>query len=250
MSTTLVALICLIILLALLVLSLPVLSLLGFFETRTNGEYKFNTTRYVACIIITVLSSACLLPALAYSIIQLNADGANQAVKSMLLARTTTLIAQQNAAALYPPLQQKNTCFTIGISNWIEDTWKKDFRTAVCKASSCTADVSAQLKQEQLDINAKGYDLVSTATLGLKAIENVYAAAFLTAKINYNRMRSFAGLLDPSSIGQPDIGTNKEAYDEFKGFIAACDGLQPPHWITQKQKLLLNPMRLCVGECK
>lgn len=235
--------------LVLLVLSPLILTLFGFFETRANGRVTFKFARYVGSILVSIIASATLLPVLALTLTQLTIDGEATAVDSAKLNRATQLQFQESAGSLFPVIKEKNDCYTKALSNWIEDHWQTAYREAACNQGTCASNEDDYINLLNQKNPLDKYDILSMMGLSFdmkgKAVNNIWAAA----KHMYSGIRSFLGIVDPTEIGKPKIGTDNAAYDEYNSYIKRCQAMQPKSWMVSKEPLIISPISLCIGEC-
>lgn len=249
MSATLALYVGLVGFLVMLVWSPLLLTLFGFFETKTNNSVSFKPWRYACSILVSILATAGLFPVLAILLTQLITDGETSAVQSAKLNRAVQLRFQESAATLFPEIKDKNDCYTKAVSNWVEDHWQKAYRASACNQGTCSENEEEfinQLAQIKLPYQ---HDLLLMLAILFdmkgKAVNNIWSSA----KDYYNHIRSFIGILDPTEMEKPYIGNDKDAYNEYYSYINRCQTMQPKSWMVLKEPLVTSPVSLCMGEC-
>ena len=250
MSAALVLYLIALVLLVLLVLSPFILTLFGFFETKTNGSVSFKSGRYAGSILVSIVAAAILVPVAAFFITQLVIDGAVAATDSTKLNRATQLHFQESVAGLFPEIKEKNDCYTKALSNWVEDSWQKAYREATCSKGTCANNQEEFINQFNKKYLPHQYGLITMMAVSFGMIGQSVSYISASASHHYGRIRSFTGILDPTEIGKPNIGTDKVAYDEYHSYINGCQAMQLKPWIVLKEPLFTSPASLCIGECQ
>lgn len=227
-----------------LLLPLDAFGLLG----KTDGTTRtFKIRRYIAVIGLVISVSVIFQFALVFSIYQLVSDGVERAAPSQDKIRTTALLVQKNFSALNQEIEKKDPCYTAAISNWIEDQWRDAFNKETCKKGMCAKDETELFNLLRRKTRSDQYPLIDMLNINLSVIGGMMEVTWLTAKQVYDRIRAFSGILDPTQIGKPQIGTDQEAFKIYQNYIDTCGAYKPANWLLLGSPI--TPPHLCFGIC-
>jgi hypothetical protein len=228
---------------------LPFAALLGFYDNRKNGEYHFRTVRFVMTMLILIAFFVyCVIP-FTYGIRSDVLLAINNAETGVAKTRAIQVHLQDDLSAVFPDIltSQTSSCYTNAIANYVEDQWKQDFFDSTCKKGSnlCSDNERDFFEKTRSLKNANGDSFV--VDLGL--IDEMLGRIWTTASTVYKKSRSFEGIIAPSHIGQPRVGTDRQAYEIYHQHLLNCASLQPVDWTVLKAPLIKTPATFCIGDC-
>ncbi len=227
---------------------LPIAVLFGFFDNRIDFPYRFRTTRFlIACGVVLIISLFHVFVFIK-AVGEHLAKGAVAAETEIAKNRAKDVHTLDNLSAVFPEFlnSQTETCYDAAISNYVQDQWSKKYYEETCKLgpSFCSNDEKTYFEAVRHDINPHDNPLRDLA-----AIDNMLGTVWLTAKDVYVLVRSFQGIIDPSSIGTPEVGIDNQAYETYRQYFLSCTTLTPLPWITRDAPIVTSPMKICLGKC-
>jgi hypothetical protein len=239
----------LLVLLIFISIALPFAALFGFFDERKDGLSQFRSGRLAIATVVM-----CLWPlGLAIIVFAKFYHDTSHGPETVEAAVTKNRIAnnhrQDNFRVMFPQIlpADKQACYAAAISNYVEDQWRGAYHDTTCSmgAGMCSDSEQSFFDKDQ-SLEKSRHNLI----MDTHATADVFKSIWPTAAAIYATIRSFHGILDPSTVGQPNIGTDQKAYDVFHKYITDCATLKPLGWAIYDTPLITSPEKICFGDCK
>lgn len=227
----------------------PFSALFGFYDDREDGAYRFRTGRF-----FSIIGALSIIPVIGIIILMLAVGnlvtGATKVAETAVAKnRAMSLHIQDDISTVFPDILNAQTapCYTAAVSSYVQEEWAKSYRDETCKMDKglCADNEQIFFEAARQKRNPYLFPLLDLDPIGLM-LETVWT----TAKDMYETIRSFQGILDPSKVGQPRIGTDTQNYEAFRQYFVSCATLKPAPWIVPGAPLITSPAGICLGGCQ
>lgn len=226
--------------------SVPILTVFGFFEDRTNGFYRFRTSRFLAAALGVFILNICFYVPL-YSCVANLIEGAEPvAEQGVLGSRATAEYTMNNLNVMFPGIMDDRSqkCYRAALSNYVEDQWDKYLHDESCNGQF---HVCATTESDYYEALLNKALPTQNLTVDMSAMNVVLGSVWLTASNMYKLAHRMLHIPDKEGHfpDPPDV----QMIAEQQKYLTNCSTLKPLSWVNRDDELMVERPHLCIGKC-
>jgi hypothetical protein len=216
-------------------IALPFSILIGFFESRESGLYRFRRWRLLVAVIALAVLNVLAGFSMIHNITQAIVAGGNTAETAVYKNRATQNYVANNLRVAFPEVltADREQCYRSAISNYVEDLWNKAFRESVCVPD---------MKEKFKEINCDGKQ------------EDYYGVIHNKLSFRHKLKDEFAviGYVTRRMLREPEasklLPPTEQMLANYQHYFAECTDLKPQRWVDPSVDVLESPIQICVGQ--